>query len=126
VAAAYVDSSIVTAIAFSEHGHSELSARLARFDRLFSAPLLEAEVRSATTREAAHVDTEWFTALTWVLPERSLSTEIVRVLQTGYIRGADCWHLATALSIVPNPAELTFLTLDLRQREIAAALGFTT
>ncbi len=126
MAAAYVDSSVITAIAFSEHAHSELSAQLARFDQLFSAPLLEAEVRSAAMRESAEVDAEWFTALTWVLPERSLTPEIVRVLEAGYIRGADCWHLATALSIVPDPAEVTFLTLDLRQREIATALGFTT
>jgi hypothetical protein len=40
------------------------------------------------------------------------------------MRGADCWHLATALYVAPNPSELTFLTLDLAQRKVAKTLGF--
>jgi hypothetical protein len=41
-------------------------------------------------------------------------------------RGADCWHLATALYLSPDPSALTFLTLDLAQRHVAKALGFQT
>ncbi len=118
--------SVITAIAFVEGAAAAIAGRLRQFDQLFSAPLLEAEVRSAAYREEAPVDEGWFAPLMWVQPERSLSPEIVRVLQAGYIRGADCWHLATALHIVPDPAELTFLTLDPRQQEIAAKPGFTT
>ena len=62
----------------------------------------------------------------WVHPVRPLSLEIARVLQTGYVRGADCWHLATALYVAHDAANLVFLTLDQRQREIAKALGFAT
>ena len=38
--------------------------------------------------------------------------------------GADRWHLAAAIHVTPEPSDLTFLTLDRRQREVAAALGF--
>jgi hypothetical protein len=48
------------------------------------------------------------------------------VLEHGYLRGADLWHLACALFVVDEPDMLTFLTLDTRQQEVAAALGFHT
>lgn len=48
------------------------------------------------------------------------------MLAAGLVRGADCFHLAVALSLVANPRDLTFLTLDKRQRDVAAALGFQT
>ena len=57
--------------------------------------------------------------------ERALSDEIDRVLAAGYLRGADCLHLATALYLSPIPAQLTFLTLDTSQRAVAKKLGFT-
>ncbi|MEW5918795.1 MAG: hypothetical protein AB1762_20505, partial [Gemmatimonadota bacterium] len=37
---------------------------------------------------------------------------------------ADCWHLATALYLAPDPAELTFVKLDDAQRRVAKSLGF--
>ena len=62
----------------------------ARFDRLVSGNLLEAEVLGA-----------------------------------GYVCGADCWHLATALYLAGDrPGELSFVTLDHQQRAVAAELGF--
>ncbi|MGH7593917.1 MAG: PIN domain-containing protein [Gemmatimonadales bacterium] len=123
---AYVDSSVVLAIAFAERGGPTLAKRLKRFPRLCSAPLLEAEVLAALRREEQPLDEGWLDSLTWIHPERPLRQEISRVLKTGYLRGADCWHLATALYVAPNPRDLTFLTLDARQRDHAAALGFAT
>jgi hypothetical protein len=55
-----------------------------------------------------------------------VSFAIVRRRFAGYLRGADCWHLATALYLAPNPSDLTFLTLDDTQRKIAKTLGFRT
>jgi hypothetical protein len=46
------------------------------------------------------------------------------VLDAGYLRGADCWHVATALYVSPEPSRLSFLTLDERQRDVARTLGF--
>jgi hypothetical protein len=64
--------------------------------------------------------------MSWVMPARPLSGEISRVLSAGYLRGGDAWHVACALFVSPVPAELSFLTMDLQQRRVAAALGFST
>lgn len=52
-----------------------------------------------------------------------LSDEIQTVLSAGYLRGADCWHVAVALSYAPA-RDLTFLSLDRAQRAVAVKLGF--
>ncbi len=62
--------------------------------------------------------------LRWILPDRPLSAEIGTVVAAGSIRGADLWHVACALYVAESPDELTFLTLDERQRTVAKALGF--
>ena len=46
------------------------------------------------------------------------------MLNAGYLRGADLWHVATALYVTPEPGEISFITLDRRQRNVAMALGF--
>lgn len=69
--------------------------------------------------EARHTD-----AIAFVMPARSLLPEIARILDVGHLRGADLWHLACALFLSPDPTQLAFLTLDRRQAEVAATLGF--
>ncbi len=122
--AAYVDTSCFVAIAFGERGATALARRLAAFDELLASNLLEAELRAAFAREGIAEEPDALSAITWISPDRPLQPEIVRVLEAGYVRGADCWHLATALYLAPDPGELTFLTLDARQRGVAEALGF--
>lgn len=101
-----------------------MAKRLKRADRLLSSNLLEAELEAAFRREGVERDPTRLPRVDWVLPDRSLGDEIRRVLATGYVRGADCWHLATALFIATDPRQLQFLTLDTRQRDLAKALGF--
>ena len=60
----------------------------------------------------------------WILPDRPLAPEFATVLETGYLRGADLWHVATALYAARQPSEIWFVTLDMQQRTIAVALGF--
>lgn len=120
----FVDSSAIIAIAFNEQGASGVQRRLRLAERVQAAPLLEAEVRSACKREDRLVDDQWFAAIEWIQPDRPLSVEIARVLEAGHVRGADCWHLATAMYAAPDPRGVTFLTLDTRQRAVAKALGF--
>ena len=123
---AFIDTSILIGIAFDEERAAELARRLETFRTVAASGLLEAEFRSACHRERRPVDEVLLRNLEWVAPARPLRAEIAKVLGAGYLRGADCWHLATALYLAPQPAQLTFLTLDLRQQEIAVALGFTT
>lgn len=123
---AYVDTSCLVAIAFGERRAVALARRLDSYDELVAASLLEAELRSAFVREGVKPDAILLGGVSWVIPDRPLSSEITRVLASGYVRGADCWHLATALYLAEDPATIAFLTLDARQAEVAKALGFAT
>ncbi len=123
---AYVDTSFLLAIAFNEPAAVKQASRLREFDRLFSSNLLEAEFRAALTREGIREQgRELLEQLTWVYPNRSLSREFGRVLESGYLKGADLWHLACALFLGLGPRHVFFLTLDSRQREVATILGFS-
>ena len=120
---AYVDTSYLAAILLEEPGAQD--GRLNRFDSVWSSNLLAAELLSVIRREGLQVDREeLFHHMQWIFPDRPLNPELALVFAKGNLRGADAWHLACALLLSPN-AEITFLSLDARQREVAARLGFT-
>ena len=124
---AYVDTSCLAAIVLNERNALSLSRKLGAFDRLAASPLLEAELRTVLHREGHREGAQvqpWLAPMLWVSPDRPLSAEIATVLDAGYLRGADCWHLATALFFSPDAAKISFVTLDARQRDVAKALGF--
>jgi predicted nucleic acid-binding protein len=123
---AYVDTSCLVAIAFQERGGTALRRRLERFDELLASTLLEAELRAALLREGVTDEPRLLGAVSWVVPDRPLGAEIARVLDAGYVRGADCWHLATALYLAEDPGALSFVTLDERQGDVASKLGFAS
>lgn len=121
---AYVDTSCLVAIAFGEPGGTSLARRLNAFDELVSANLLEAELRAVFVRERIPTNSNLPVSISWILPDRPLTDEIARVLDTGYVRIADCWHLATALYLAQEPEAISFVTVDDRQRAVARKLGF--
>lgn len=121
---ALIDTSFVLADALGQRPRGSVRDKMGEFDVTFASRFLEAEFLSACRREAAAPASDLLAPLKWVDVERSLVPEITRVLDAGYVRGGDCWHLATALYVSPDPRELTFLTLDIRQRTVAKALGF--
>ena len=122
--AAYVDSSWLIAITFDEGDAARLERRLDKFDRLMSSNLLEAEWRSVCSRENVVPDAGLLDRISWIIPDRPLHDEIRRVLAARYVRGADCWHIASALFITESPEEIVFLTLDKKQLATARTLGF--
>ncbi len=124
--AAFVDTSTVLTLAFKQSGWQEVAATLESFDVIYACDLLEAEFRSAFRREGLTPELGFLHELHCVVPTRSLGPEFQRVLDAGRVRGADCFHLAVALSLAPVPSELTFLTRDTRQCQVAEGLGFTT
>jgi predicted nucleic acid-binding protein len=125
VKTAYLDSSCLVAIALEEPGSRDLLVRISSFDRLFSSTLLEAELRSALSREGRHGRFGNFLALMrWVFPPRRLTPEIDQILEAGTLRGPDLWHLACAVFLRPRVQGLSFLTLDHPQGEVARSLGF--
>ena len=124
---AYVDTSVTLAIAFTEPGWERHDARLKEFSEVWSSNLLESEVRSAFAREGLTLPLETLDRIQWVLPDRPLSAEIETALSAGgYLRGADLHHVATALYMAGNPERMAFVTLDIGQGAVAAALGFRT
>jgi predicted nucleic acid-binding protein len=123
---AYVDSSCVIAILLAEPDAARVAKRLTAQELLVSSNLLEAEVRSVVKRDSISSDpSDLLAGFSWIHPDRSLTSEFEQVLKAGYVRGADLWHLAVALYLDPS-REITFLTLDDRQKGIARKLEFPT
>ena len=121
---AYVDASVLVTVEFNQEGGAESLERMDGFSELRSSNLLEAEVRSAFARERRRFNPSALAGIQWVFPSRSLAPEMATVLQAGYLRGADLWHVAVALYIAQDPADICFLSLDQRQQAVAASLGF--
>lgn len=123
---AYVDSSAIVSVAFGEAGSLAVAQRLSEFLVITSSHLLEAELRAAYARNNLPFEPSYIAEIEWIVPVRPLSPEISAVLEVGYLRGADLWHLAVALYAARDPREMAFVTLDVRQQAVAAALGFQT
>ena len=123
---AYVDSSVIVGVAFQDPGWAVVERRLGEFSDLWSSNLLEAEVRAAYTRMEREFDVRVLSGIRWILPDRPLTPELRTVLRAGYLRGADLWHVATALYVAPDPGDISFVTLDGLQQAAAVALGFQT
>ncbi len=122
--AAYLDTSCLLAIAFSEPGHEQIRSRIEGFDQVFSSNLLEAELRAAIEREqVVGPPEEMLLGIEWVLPDRPLTPEYSEVLSQGYLRGADLWHLACALLLRRKLKALHFVSLDRRQLDVAQQVG---
>ena len=122
--AAYVDSSCILAVLFEESGFQGLRSELESFDALFSSNLLEAEVRAAVKREdVAGRPDEVLAWISWLHPDRPLTPEFQEVMEKGYLKGADLWHVASALFLRSTAGALEFLSLDRQQLEIAGKLG---
>lgn len=81
-------------------------------------------MHAAFVREDLPPDQAILEPISWIVPDRPLHAEVSAVLAAGYVRGADCWHLATALYLARQAGDITFLTLDERQGAVARALGF--
>ena len=122
---AYVDTSAILSIVFEEPDWEFTARRLAEFTVLLSSNLLEAEMRSAFEREGIAFDPGSISRIGWVNPTRSLGREMAEaVANGGYLKGADLWHIASALYVENSvPGNLAFFTLDDSQRAVAAKLG---
>jgi len=121
----YIDTSAVVAEFFSHVATENVGFQFKKLGFVYSSNLLEAEFWATLKREGIEDDAiRILDPIRWIYPERPLTGEIERVLKHGYIRGADLYHLATALFMTPDPSKTCFLTLDHRQSELARAIGF--
>ena len=120
---AYADASIFASLEFREPDAARIRRRLAGFGAVVTSVLTEAELASALKRERIVLPHSPLTGVQLIGTPDPLSGEIQTVLGAGYLRGADCWHVAVALNYAPA-RDLTFLSLDKAQRAVAAQLGF--
>ncbi len=123
---AYIDTSVLLAIEFGQTGARLAAEEVESATTLISSNLLEAELRSALARERRRYNPTLTSNVSWIHPDRSLNREFDLVLKSGYLRGTDLWHVAVALFVSPDPSQITFITLDDRQREVADEVGFQT
>ncbi|PWU18116.1 MAG: hypothetical protein C5B49_07695 [Bdellovibrio sp.] len=123
---AYIDSSVVVGLMFSEIETQSLEKRLMKFDELISSNLLEAEVMSAAVREGVPLEhaVKLIKSVSLYYASSDLIEELRRVFKIDYIRGADAYHLACALALDPTAEELYFSSTDKKQMAIASSLGF--
>lgn len=120
---AYADASVLASLAFREPEAARVRRRLTGFDAVVTSVLTEAELASALKREGVVLPHSPLGGAHLIGTPDPLSGELQTVLSAGYLRGADCWHVAVALSYAPA-RDLTFFSLDKVQRAVAARLGF--
>lgn len=124
---AYVDTSALVAIQFGEPERPRVLAVLRSHDELISSALVVAEMLATLRRAAlplASAD-QLLARIDRLAPPDDLRTECEQALLVGSLRGADLWHVATALRLAGKQKKrLTFCTLDKAQRGVAAGLGF--
>ena len=70
---AYVDASVLAAIAFDEPRAAAYARRLDEFTRLISSNLLEAELRAAFRARKLLFQDSTVAGIDWILPDRPLS-----------------------------------------------------
>jgi predicted nucleic acid-binding protein len=125
---AYLDTSAAIGLLFGEARAQGLARTLKTTDQLLSASLIVAELLGAFHREGrplAEADPMLDAVSLITTSGSSLVEECAQVLELGYLRGADLWHLASAVFIAgAHRAELLFISLDDRQRAQAKKLGF--
>ncbi len=123
---AYIDTSAILAIEFREDGYQGVSHSIGEHADLIASNLVDAEIRAAAARERRSFNQPLASNISWIYPNRPLTREFELILRTGYLKGADLWHLAVALFVSPDPSQISFITLDPRQRDVARELGFQT
>lgn len=115
-----MDTSALVAVVLSQPGASQVRRVLNTLDAIASSNFLEAELCAVAMREGVSTKSlqSVLDAVDWIVPDRPLSAEIAQVLRAGYLRGADLWHIASALYLAPSPGEIAFLTLHIPQRRV--------
>ena len=123
---AYIDTSAILAIEFGEADAPYAKERIDHASTLIASNLMEAEVRSAMRRLGTGLDPKLISTWTGSIQIDHSRPEFDVILRAGYLRGADLWHVAVALFASPDPSQISFITLDMRQRNVARDIGFQT
>ena len=125
---AYVDTSALIAVHFGEPSAARVVRSLRAQDQLLSATLVVPEVLSALARERRPLGEadRILRRVSLFSPDGALRMECEEALAVAPLRGADLWHVASALALSGTRGRkaLVFCSLDAAQREVARSLGF--
>lgn len=121
----YIDTSVAIAYLLKEQG-SEKLIEIFESDTLISSGLFEAEFLAICKRESVPNEKveAFLNKIKISYPTYSLKNELDKILDVGYCRGADLYHIACALDLDSTQKHLEFFTLDLEQKKAAQAVGF--
>ena len=126
----YLDTSAWIAWKFKQAGSDIFKKIALDSDTVISCPLFVSEYVSFLKRNEILSQTRYEEELDfirWIFPAVPLFKEYSQCGKLGFLRGADLYHIATALWFAQDrPSELIFLTCDLKQKEAAKKLGFKT
>lgn len=125
---AYVDTSIIVAILLKEPDYKDHLEILDGYETIVSSNLLEAELFSTVKREKLAFDlaVNYLENISILFPTEKFQTYFQQILNISYLRGADLFHLATALWFAGEKRkDLTFISLDEKQYLVAKRLGFS-
>lgn len=122
----YIDTSAFLAVLFEEGPSRELIKLMESDTEILSSSLIEAEVLATLKRENVPLSdaVSVLERVSLVFPDRSLQKELTQLLEKQYCRGADSFHIATALYLDPHAADLIFVSLDEKQNQGARLMGF--
>jgi predicted nucleic acid-binding protein len=121
----YIDASAIAGLLMGEPSAQALLAKVDANSLRYSSPLLEAEVLSVAKRENIGFESvaEFLDRIVYVQTQ-SLRTQLEEVLEVGYLREADAYHLATAVFLDSKRDNLVFVSLDQNQKKLAGRMGF--
>jgi predicted nucleic acid-binding protein len=124
---AYIDTSALVAVQFGEPERPRVLAVMRAHDELVSTTLISAEMLATLRRASLPVTSadQLLRRIERLAPADDLRAECEQALAVGALRGADLWHVATALRLAgKHKKRLTFCSLDNAQRSVAGGLGF--
>jgi predicted nucleic acid-binding protein len=123
--AAYIDSSVIIAASLNQLTKSDKFFEICEEYEFFSSYLLAAETYSAMKREKFPLKVAQPFIERANFLSRPIHAELFKKgLKKAYVRGADLYHIATALLIRENySSQISFFSLDSKQSEVAKKCG---
>ena len=123
----YIDTSALVAVQFGEPARARVLAVMRSHDQVISTSLVSAEMLAALRRADLPLTSadRLLERVARLAPPDDMRAKCEQALAQGSLRGADLWHVASALRLAgKHRKRLPFCTLDAGQRAVAAALGF--